>query len=182
MTSPNRETEAQQVTALVEHQIALTKVKASLREKKGEIGVNLAVQRTITDQEQEAGMVMTEILKLDHREMATAIISDQGQAAMVMPKILSQDHQGMVKEVTSNPEMVKEAALNQEQAEMVMLKISNQDRQETVKEATLSQEAMETALSDLKAQEAQEVRQVSNRVHSKKAVQEKSLEMKARVT
>ena len=62
---------------------------------------------------------------------------------------------------------------------MVRPKISNQGHQETVKEATLSQEAMETALSDQKAQEAQEVRQVSNHVHLKKAVQEKSREMKA---
>jgi len=181
MTSPNRETEAQQVTARVEHQIALTKVKASLREKKGEIGVNLAVRRIITDQEQEAETAMPKILKPGHQEMATAIISDQEQAVMVMLKILKQDRQEMVKEVTSNPEMAKEAALDQEQAEMVRLKISNQDHQETVKEATSSQEAMETALSDRKAREAQEARQVSNRVHLKKAVQEKSLEMKAAV-
>ena len=179
MTSPNRETEAQQVKALGEHQKALTKVKASLREKKGEIGVNLAVQRIITDQEQEAGTVIQAILKQGRREMATAIISDQEQAVMVMLKISKQDRQEMVKELTSNPEMAKEAALNQEQAEMVRPKISNQDHQETVKEATLSQEAMETALSDQKAQEAQEVRQVSNHVHLKKAVQEKSREMRA---
>lgn len=181
MTSPNRETEAQQVKALVEHQIALTKVKASLREKKGEIGVNLVVQRTITDQEQEAGTVIQVILKQGRREMATAVISDQEQAATVMLKILKQDRQETVKEAASNQETAKEAVLNQEQAEMVMLKISNQDHQETAKEATLSPEAMETALSDLRAQEAPEARQVSNRVHLKKAVQEKSQEMKAAV-
>ena len=182
MTSPNRETEAQQVKALVEHQKALTKVKASLREKKGEIGVNLVVQRIITDQEQEAEMAMPVILKQGLREMATALISDQEQAAMVMLKILKQDRQEMVKEVTSNPEMAKEAALNQEKAEMVRLKISNQDHQETAKEATSSLEEMETVPSDQKAQEVQEARQVSNHVHLKKAVQEKSQEMKAVVT
>ena len=191
MTSPNRETEAQQVKALGEHQKALTKVKASLREKKGEIGVSLAVQRIITDQEQEAGTVIQAILKQGHQEMATAIISDQEQAAMAMLKILMQDHQEMVKEaalnretakeVTSNQEMAKEAASDPEQAAMAMQKISNQDHQETVKEATSNQEETETALSDQKAQEAQEARQVSNRVHLKKAVQEKSLEMKAAV-
>jgi hypothetical protein len=176
MTSPNRETEAQQVKALVEHQKALTKVKASLREKKGEIGVNLAVQRTITDQEQEAEMAMPKILMQDRQEMGREVTSSLETAKEAA---LNQEMAEMVKEVTSNQEMAKEAVLNQEKAEMVRLKISNQDHQETAKEVTSNQEAMETALSDQKAQEAQEARQVSNHVHLKKAVQEKSQEMKA---
>ena len=183
MTSPNRETEAQQVKALGEHQKALTKVKASLREKKGEIGVNLAVQRIITDQEQEAGTVIQAILKQGRREMATAIISDQEQAVMVMLKISKQDRQEMVKEVTSNPEMAKEAALNPEKVTAV---ISGQELvpEETEMPKILKADRREmarAAASDQKARGALVAPQVSNRVHSKKAVLKKCQEMKAAI-
>ena len=63
MTSPNRETEAQQVIA-AEEQTVLTEAKASLREKRGTIRVNLELAKTTTDQEQQERTIL-KILKQD---------------------------------------------------------------------------------------------------------------------
>ena len=166
MTSPNRETEAQQVEARVE-QIVLTKVKASLRGKTGTIRVNLEQQRTITGQErQKTGML----------------------------RISTAGRQEMVREAVSGQEKATVTASGQEQEETEMPKISKAGRQEMAKEAVTNQEKVTAVISDrekagtgkavpsgLRALEAQEALQVSNRVHSKKAVPKKCQEMKAAV-
>jgi len=204
MTSPNRETEAQQVVAEAE-QIVLTKAKASLREKRGTIRVNLELAKTTTDQEQQEKMAL-KILKRDHREMGNAVALDQEPEETVTIKISKRGHREMATAVTKadHQETEKEAALNQEkviaatsdqeQEEMATLKISKADRQEMEKEAALNQEKATAAISDqeqvkmeraaasdLKAQEVQEALQASNPAHSKKAVLKKCQEMKAAV-
>lgn len=179
MTSPNRETEAQQVVA-AEEQIALTKAKASLRGKRGTIRVNLELAKTTTDQEQQVKMAL-EIIKRDHREMVSAVALDQVQ-------------EKTAKEAALNLEKVIAAASDQGQAERAMLKISKADHQEMEKEAVINQEKVIAATlnpeqvkmekapaSDLKVQEVQEALPALNHAHSKKAVQEKSQEMKAAV-
>lgn len=192
MTSPNRETEAQQVEARVE-QIVLTKVKASLRGKTGTIRVNLEQQRTITGQErQKTGMLR--ISTAGRQEMVKEAASGQEQEERGMPKISKAGHQEMAKEAALNQEKVTAVISDQEQEEAEMPKISKAGRQETVKEAATNQEKVTAVISDrekagmeravpsgLRVQEAQEVRQVSNHGHSKKAVPKKCREMKAAV-
>jgi urease gamma subunit len=202
MTSPNRETEAQQVEARVE-QIVLTKAKASLMGKTGAIRVNLEVPRTITDREQQK-MGMLKISKADRQERekeaalnperATAAISDQEQEEMGMPKISKADHQEMEKEAALNRERATAAISDQEQEEMGTPKILKADHQEMEKEAATNQEKATAAisdqekagtakaiLSDRKAQEAPEDLRTSNPAHSKKAVLKKCQETKAAV-
>ena len=184
MTSPNRETEAQQVEARVE-QTALTKVKASLGIKKRVIRVNLEQVKIITDQELAAGTGKLKISKPDLQEMvkeaalnqekATAIISgqEQVQAEMEMLKISKADLQEMAKEAALSPEKAIAVISDQElaQAEMGMAKILKADLREMAR----------ATASDQKARGALVARQVLNRVHSKKAVLKKCQEMKAAV-
>ena len=160
MTSPNRETEAQQVKAVVE-QIVLTKVKASLGIKRGTTRVNLVLGRITTDQEQ-VKMVM--ILKRDLQEMVIAA-SDQDQAETVMLKISKQDHQETAIAVS-----------DQEQVKMVMQKVSHQDHQEMAK-AVSDQEQVKMAMQ--KASQEVLAAKHSNHVHLKKALLKRCQEMKA---
>jgi len=154
MTSPIRETEAQQVEAKVELEVR-TKAKARLKEKRGTIGVNLVQVKTTTDQ----GLVAIVSLKVKeaalNQEKATAAISDQEQAAMAMLKILKAGPQEMAKEAASNQERVTAAISDREPAKMA-------------KEVP----------SDLRVQEALADHRVSNHGHSKKAVPKKCREMK----
>jgi hypothetical protein len=186
MTSPNRETEAQQVEARVE-QIVLTKVKASLGIKRGEIRLSLVQVKTITDQEPEE-MGMRRISIQDHQETARevalnpekveAIISDQEQEEMERRRISTQDHQETAREAL-NPEKVTEVISDQDLTEMVMLKA---DLQEMAKEAVTNLEKAEMANAEASDQQALEVvpdHQVLNHVHLKKAVLKKCQEMKA---
>jgi len=168
MTSPNRETEAQQVVAEAE-QIVLTKAKASLREKRGTIRVNLELAKTTTDQEQQEKMAL-KILKRDHREMGNAVALDQEPEETVTIKISKRGHREMATAVTKadHQETEREAALNQEKATAA---ISDQEQVKMER----------AAASDLKAQEVQEALQASNPAHSKKAVLKKCQEMKAAV-
>lgn len=108
MTSPNRETEAQQVKAGVEQKV-LTKVKARLRVKRGTIGVNLELAQLISDQEQQervmrtaAGHQETEREAASNQEKVTAATSDQEQEEMAM--LIAADHQETEKEAASNQE------------------------------------------------------------------------------
>jgi len=202
MTSPNRETEAQQVEARVE-QIVLTKVKASLRGKTGTIRVNLEQQRTITGQErQKTGMLRIstagrqEMVReaVSGQEKATVTASGQEQEETEMPKISKAGRQEMAKEAVTNQEKVTAVISGQEREETEMPKTSKAGHQETAKEAVTNQEKVTAVISDrekagtgkavpsgLRALEAQEALQVSNRVHSKKAVPKKCQEMKAAV-
>ena len=184
MTSPNRETEAQQVEARVE-QTALTRVKASLGIKTRVIRVNLEQAKTITDQELAAGTGKLKISKPDLQEMvkeaalnqekATAITSgqEQVQEEMEILKISKAGLQEMAKEAALNPEKVTAVISGQELVpeETEMPKILKADRREMAR----------AAASDQKARGALVAPQVSNRVHSKKAVLKKCQEMKAAV-
>jgi len=186
MTSPNRETEAQQVEARVE-QIVLTKVKASLRGKTGMIKINLEQERTITDQEQ---LKMVMISKADHHEMAreaalnqekkAAAISGQEQDEREITKTLTADHQETVTETALNLE--KEIAVVSDQ-DLEETEMPKADHPEMAKEAVTNQEKakMVKAASDRKAREVPADLQASNHVHSKKAVLKKCQEMKAAV-
>ena len=153
MTSPNRETEAQQVMAVVE-QIVLTRVKASLGIKRGTTRVNLVLVKITTDQE-PVKMVM--ILRQDLRET----VRDQEQAEMAMQKASPQDPREMVRD--------------QEQAEMAMQKASLQDLREMVKD----QEQAGTAMQKASPQEGVLVAKHSNHVHLKKVALKRCQEMKA---
>ena len=183
MTSPNRETEAQQVETRVE-QIVLTKVKASLRGKTGTIKVNLEQAGTITGQERQK-MVM--ISKAGHQETVKeaalnqekkeAVTSGQEQEETEITKISTAGHQGMVKEAALNQEKEIAVVSGQDQEETEMPKA---DRPGMVKEAAINQEKAEMAkaASDQKAQEAQAGLQASNHVRSKKALLKRCQEMK----
>ena len=180
MTSPNRETEAQQVETRVEQVTVHTKVKASLKIKTGQIRLNLVLVKIITDQEQVAETAtavskqdLQETVKAatkpDLLEMVTAITSDQDHQETVMLKISKPDLQEMATAVS-----------DQDQAETAILKILNQDLQEMEKD----QEQAEMAATAVSSQEALEVLadlQISNRAHLKKAVLKKCQEMKAAV-
>ena len=116
MTSPNRETEAQQVKAAVEPD-RLARVKAGLRIKRGKIERNLELVLTgiinLSDRDQKvtskADRQETEKVNLsdqdqkvtskaDRQEMVTANLSDQDQ------KVISKaDHQEMVTANLSDP-------------------------------------------------------------------------------
>lgn len=203
MTSPNRETEAQQVKAGVEQRVH-TKVKARLRVKRGTIGVNLELGRIITDQEQQEKVMLTaadhqetEREAASNQEKVTAATSDQEQEEMAMLTVA--DHQETEKEAVLNQEKViasdreqektereavsnqgeKAIASDQEQEEMAMPKISKADQQETERKAAINQERV--IVSGLKAREVQEALQASSPAHSKKAVLKKCQEMKAAV-
>jgi hypothetical protein len=196
MTSPNRETEAQQVEARVE-QIVLTKVKASLREKRGTIRVNLEQARTITDREQQKTVMIS---KADHHETVREAALNQEKEETEIRKILTAGHQETVKEAVLNPEKEIAVHSDREQEETEIRKILTAGRQETVREAVLNpekeiadhhemvkeavtnQEKAEMARavpSDQKAPEVQAELQASNHVHSKKAVLKRCQEMKA---
>jgi len=197
MTSPNRETEAQQVEPRVEL-IVLTKAKAGLRGKRGTIRVNLELVKTTTDQEQQKrAMILTADLRETEKEATlnqekvAAATSDQEQEEMAMPKTSTADLRGTEKEAALNHEKVT-AASDQEQEEMAMPRISKADRLETEKEAALNQEKVTAAISDheqvkmgrarvsdLRVREVQQARQASNHARSKKAVLKKCQEMKA---
>jgi hypothetical protein len=198
MTSPNRETEAQQVEARVER-IVLTKVKASLREKRGTIRVNLEQARTITDQEQQKTVMIS---KADHQETVREAALNQEKEETEIKKILTADHQEMVREAALDQEKETAVVSDREQEETEIKKILTADHRETareavldreretadhqemVKEAVTNQEKAEMAKavpSDQKAREAQADLQASNHVHSKKAVLKKCQEMKAAV-
>jgi len=105
MTSPNRETEAQQVEARVE-QIILTKVKASLRVKTGTIKENPEQGKTTTDRELQK---MVTISKADHQEMVREAALNREAEERETIKTLK----------AGLREMEKEAALNQEKAEIL---------------------------------------------------------------
>jgi hypothetical protein len=199
MTSPNRETEAQQVEARVE-QIVLTKVKASLREKTGTIRVNLEQERTITDQEPQK-MVM--ISKADHQEMVREAALNQEKEETETKKILTADRQETAKEAALNQERETAVVSDREQEEMETRKILTADHQEMVsaaasdqkketaadlpemaKEAVTNQEKAEMVKAVPSGQKAREVPvdlRASSHVHSKKAVLRKCQEMKAAV-
>lgn len=127
MTSPNRETEAQQVETRVERVTVHTKVKASLKIKTGQIRLNLVQVKIITDQEQVA-KTATAATKPDLQEMVTAITSDQDHQETVILKILkktlNQDH----------PETEKD----QEQAETVVTAVSSQKALEALADLPVS--------------------------------------------
>lgn len=194
MTSPNRETEAQQVEPRVEQAALLIKVKTSLKIKRGQIRRNLVLEKTTTDQEQ-AEMVMLKISKPDRQEMVTAVTSGQEQAETAILKISKPDHQETEKTaIKADHQEMGKAVSGLEQAEMVILKILNQDHQETGKAVTKADhQKMATAVSDLKqaetvtaalnleVREVQADHQVSNHAHLKKAVLKKCQEMKAAV-
>jgi hypothetical protein len=189
MTSPNRETEAQQVEARVE-QIVLTKVKASLMGKMGTIRVNLEQQRTITDQElQKTGMLR--ISKADRQETVKGAALSPGKAEMETPKISKAGHRETAKEAATNQEKATAVISDQEQEETEMPKA---DHRERAKGAATNLEKATAVISDqekagtgraapsgLRAQEAQEDHPASSHAHSKKAVLKKCQEMKAAV-
>jgi len=196
MTSPNRETEAQQVEPRVEL-IVLTKAKAGLRGKRGTIRVNLELVKTTTDQEQQKrAMILTADLRETEKEAAlnqekvAAATSDQEQEEMAMPKTSTADLREMESEAALNQEKVT-AASDQEPEEMAMARISKADLQEMEKEAALNQEKVTAAsdqeqvkmgkarVSDLKVREVQQVRQASNHAHSKRDLLKRCQEMKA---
>ena len=162
MTSPNRETEAQQVEPRVEL-IVLTKAKAGLRGKRGTIRVNLELVKTTTDQEQQKrAMILTADLRETEKEAAlnqekvAAATSDQEQEEMAMPKTSTADLRGTEKEAALNQEKVIAAISDQGQVKMGRARVS-----------------------DLRVREVQQARQASNHARSKKAVLKKCQEMKA---
>jgi hypothetical protein len=180
MTSPNRETEAQQVKAVVE-QIVLTRVKASLGIKRGTTRVNLVLVKITTDQE-PVKMVM--ILKQDLQE-TVIVVSDQDQVEMARQKASHQDLQETVKDQEqaetamqkASHQDLQEMVTDQEQAETAMQKASHRDLQEMVTD----QEQAETAMQKASRQEVVLAAKHSNHVHLKKAVLKRCQEMKAAV-
>src|SRR5687768_14879684 len=133
MTSPNRETEAQQAEDQVEQKVH-TRAKASLTIKR-EKSINLVVQEILN---QEKGIKKSS--DQEHQEMATAgILSPE----MVIKKILNQGEQEVLTGIISQGRPEAEAItslglqetgiLNPERQETVIIKITNHVHQELIK-------------------------------------------------
>ena len=134
MTSPNRETEAQQAENQVE-QIVLTKAKASLMIKRGKIKSSEARR----------------ILSQEARERETAGSSSPEK---VTEKILSQEPTEMAHREASNPEQ-KETGNSSPAVQEVQRGISGQGPTEMVHPEALNPEQKETGNSSPAIQEVQ---------------------------